>query len=267
MRCVFCADLHGVGVLFQKLEEFSFKNHIRAIILGGDLCPHAHLPLKEAVACQKEFLKGFFAAFCKKMKGLGIQLLVMMGNDDFRANMPALEKLENRGLFQLMHFRAVSLGDFAVVGYSYVPQMPFLLKDWEKLDTPESLPLTDPSRDILSAPKDHGTIQEDMDGLRGLSDPAKTIYAIHAPPYGTKLDTLYSRQHVGSKAVRDFIMRAHPPLTLHGHIHESPEVSGSWKDALGKTLCINPGCRKEDGKLCLVFFDTMDLKKASHYVL
>ena len=30
-------------------------------------------------------------------------------------------------------------------------------------------------------------------------------------------------------------------LALHGHIHEAPEVSGSYFDWIGKALCVNPG--------------------------
>jgi Icc-related predicted phosphoesterase len=30
-------------------------------------------------------------------------------------------------------------------------------------------------------------------------------------------------------------------LSLHGHIHESPEVSGRWYAKLGRTICIQPG--------------------------
>ena len=36
-------------------------------------------------------------------------------------------------------------------------------------------------------------------------------------------------------------MKNQPFLSLHGHIHESPEMSGVWKANLGKTICIQPG--------------------------
>src|SRR5574341_442866 len=41
---------------------------------------------------------------------------------------------------------------------------------------------------------------------------------------------------IGSRAVRRFIDSRQPPLTLHGHVHESPGV-----ERLGKTVCVNPG--------------------------
>jgi Icc-related predicted phosphoesterase len=41
---------------------------------------------------------------------------------------------------------------------------------------------------------------------------------------------------VGSRAIRAFIERRRPPLTLHGHVHESAGV-----DRLGGTVSVNPG--------------------------
>jgi len=56
--------------------------------------------------------------------------------------------------------------------------------------------------------------------------------------------------------VRAFIEEHQPPLTLHGHIHESPMVSGSYAERIGRTLCVNPGQSPE--RLHAVIFDTDD---------
>jgi Icc-related predicted phosphoesterase len=73
-----------------------------------------------------------------------------------------------------------------------------------------------------------------------LADP--WIFVCHAPPFATNLDRLPDLcQPIGSHAVRDFIERRRPLLSLHGHIHESPGVSGQFCDLLGDALCINPG--------------------------
>jgi Icc-related predicted phosphoesterase len=58
----------------------------------------------------------------------------------------------------------------------------------------------------------------------------------HSPPWGTRLDRLYNGTPVGSRAIRAFIERHRPPLTLHGHVHESPGV-----DRIGTTVSVNPG--------------------------
>ena len=49
---------------------------------------------------------------------------------------------------------------------------------------------------------------------------------------------------VGSKAVRDAIVRYQPMLSVHGHIHESRGVK-----KMGRTLAINPGSVYGDGVL------------------
>jgi uncharacterized protein len=88
-------------------------------------------------------------------------------------------------------------------------------------------------------------------------DMGRAIFNFHAPPYGTGLDeapaldeTLKPKkggtlvQAVGSKAVRDAILRCQPMLSVHGHIHESKGIVH-----LGRTLCLNPGSVYSDGVL------------------
>jgi uncharacterized protein len=92
-----------------------------------------------------------------------------------------------------------------------------------------------------------------------LDDPARSIFNFHVPPFGTQIDrapvldpTLkpvvkggaLMLESVGSTAVRTVIERHQPPLSLHGHIHES---RGAIK--LGTTTCINPGSEYHDGVL------------------
>ena len=64
---------------------------------------------------------------------------------------------------------------------------------------------------------------------------------MHSPPFETKLDQIVGRRFTGSRSIRRFIENTEPLLTLHGHIHEAPEISGSYLDRIGKTLYVNPG--------------------------
>jgi Icc-related predicted phosphoesterase len=99
--------------------------------------------------------------------------------------------------------------------------------------------------------------------ISGLLDPLpegrQCIMNFHCPPYGTGLDdapeldaTLKpvirggrpSIVPVGSHAVRDAIKRYQPPVSLHGHIHESRGVQ-----KIGRTLCVNPGSDYSSGVL------------------
>jgi Icc-related predicted phosphoesterase len=67
------------------------------------------------------------------------------------------------------------------------------------------------------------------------------VFVSHVPPVTTNLDATYGGFHAGSRAVRAYIEGFQPTLSLHGHIHESPQVSGSVCDRIGRTLCVNPG--------------------------
>ncbi len=90
-----------------------------------------------------------------------------------------------------------------------------------------------------------------------LKDPHNAIFNVHVPLYKSGLDEApeldkdlrpvlagQSLQPVGSKALRDAILKHQPLLGLHGHIHE-----GRGATRVGKTLCINPGSMYEQGTL------------------
>jgi len=123
------------------------------------------------------------------------------------------------------------------------------------------------TEEIRSVEKENGTISEDLNKLKVLSIPKNTIYVIHAPPFNTNLDIVTKGQHVGSKAVRKFIEGEQPLLALHGHIHESPEMSGSWNDKIKKTICINVGSSYPKDKLNCVVVDIEDLNNIKHFEL
>jgi Icc-related predicted phosphoesterase len=59
--------------------------------------------------------------------------------------------------------------------------------------------------------------------------------------------------HVGSIAVRRFVEERQPLLTLHGHVHESARLTGTWQDQIGRTHLFSAA---HDGpELSLVRFD------------
>ena len=57
--------------------------------------------------------------------------------------------------------------------------------------------------------------------MEGVSHEQITILLTHAPPYGTKTDTLPSGEHAGSTSIRKIIEEYQPTLNLCGHIPES----------------------------------------------
>jgi uncharacterized protein len=109
-----------------------------------------------------------------------------------------------------------------------------------------------------------GTIAGDLEALVGRHDVSRAVFLFHSPPHGTDLDraALDGRTvdhapvdvHVGSIAIRRFIEARQPRLTLHGHVHESARLTGSWQDRIGRTVCLSAA---HDGpELALVRFET-----------
>jgi len=89
----------------------------------------------------------------------------------------------------------------------------------------------------------HESLAAELNGLdRVLPEhPEPLLCVFHSPPYGTALDQIARGVHVGSHETRKFLERRRPLLGLHGHIHESPSVSGKFADRLGGTICVNAG--------------------------
>jgi Icc-related predicted phosphoesterase len=106
-------------------------------------------------------------------------------------------------------------------------------------------------------------------------DMSRTVFNFHAPPYGTgldeapELDASMRPTHggavmkpVGSTAVRDAILKYQPPLSVHGHIHESRGVA-----KLGRTRTVNPGSSYGDGVLQAALIDINPKHGKVKYVL
>jgi len=64
----------------------------------------------------------------------------------------------------------------------------------------------------------------------------KLILVSHDPPNSSALDKTSRGSNVGSKSVKQFILREKPILAACGHIHESPGV-----DKINSTIAVNPG--------------------------
>ena len=91
-------------------------------------------------------------------------------------------------------------------------------------------------------------------------DMQKTVYIMHMPPAGLRLGQLrYQDLDIGSVDIYEFLKEKQPLLSLHGHIHESPDTEkGSWMNQIGTTTCIQPG-QTEFGDSSMVYAE-IDLK-------
>lgn len=271
---LFVSDLHGETARYRKLFEAIRREKPEAVFIGGDILPHGWgVPVSSDPAHEDfihEFLVRNLLALRQALGKNYPRIFLIMGNDDARAEEATVLEAARLGIWDYVHQRKVGFGPFTIYGYAYVPPTPFRLKDWEKYDVSRYI---DPgavspeegwrTHAVSEDEKKYGTISADLDRLTENQDLTMAIFLFHAPPYQTRLDLSDQRNrkvdhvpldnNLGSIAIRRFIERRQPLLTLHGHIHESARLSGSWRDQLGRTLCFSAA---HDGpELALVRFD------------
>jgi Icc-related predicted phosphoesterase len=256
-RLVYTSDVHGDLELYRAAGEAALTAKADALIFGGDLCPGTpsprHIDLPQS---QPAFLLEQLAPLVEEWKSMlpTMAACVIPGNDDCGTILAALEEMENRKLLVNLHQKKVALDDFELIGLAFVPPTPFSFKDFERRDTPQSRrPEPQLARPVLATAEGfktledfdayldaQPTIEEELSRLNP-ERPGKTVAVMHSPPFETRCDVLFNGEHIGSRAIRRWIERHQPLLTLHGHIHESPKQSGSFFDRIGSTVVINPG--------------------------
>ncbi len=282
MLCFFVSDFHGRTELYTRLFEKILLEKPDAVFMGGDLLASGMFAFASSGSEHRDFINDFLATGLSDLKNkLGDEypeIFLILGNDDGRSQEDAFIELAEQGFWKYAHNKKLRLGEFSVYGYSFVPPTPFQLKDWERYDvsryiepgtiSPEEGLYTYPASD---REKKFATIAKDLDALTlGEENFDKTIFLFHTPPYQTNLDRAardgemidYAPLdvNVGSVAVRRLIEKKQPLLTLHGHVHESSRLTGSWQDKIGRTVCLTAAY---DGpRLALIKFDPHFPEKA-----
>ena len=253
MRLIFATDFHGNEFAYRALFHTAQSSEIDAIVLGGDLGPYAHFA-GSIIEAQREFAERSLAVRLREFReASAVPVFAIPGNDDCAALEPEWRRFQEEGLWHWIPDGAVPLNDdYHVAGLPYVPVTPFVMSDFDRIDVagwrpnrcPIDMMLSDGGQirlarlDELEA---RAAIAEELETLAQKSAPQKTIYVMHSPPHGTALDLMQGGRPVGSAAIRKFIERHQPPVTLHGHVHESYSRSGSVHEHIGETLALNPG--------------------------
>ncbi|MEJ2156459.1 MAG: metallophosphoesterase [Desulfobacteraceae bacterium] len=260
MRILFVADIHAHHDHLAQSIEKTIEHDVDALIIGGDIVPH-ELPNAHALGlldAQAMYIEGTLIPAFKRLKAAkAVSIYFDFGNDDFMANRPLLEPYQG-DLFHLLHLQKYAIADGVdLIGYMMVPPTPFQRKDWEKPDASD-VPYPSSSRvrlkgyatgsgqieEVVLDLDEDPTIEEDLDRLEGTIQ-RPFIFVAHCPPHDTPLDMLSSGSHVGSISIRRFIekwsRRNLLIASLHGHIHESPRVSGTTHTRINDALAVNPG--------------------------
>ena len=186
-----------------------------------------------------------------KLHGGAVPCILNGGNDDIFEIDPILE---SSPAVTFAEGKVIDLGGFTMISMGYTNPTPW-----------------DTHRE---APEDELAMRIDAIAAR-VPDMHRTIFNFHAPPYGTgldeapELDATMRPTHggavmkpVGSTAVREAILRYQPPLSVHGHIHESRGVA-----KMGRTLTVNPGSSYGDGVLQAALLDINTKNGKVKYVL
>ncbi|MBN1346818.1 MAG: metallophosphoesterase [Phycisphaerae bacterium] len=267
MIICFTTDLHGRANLYKEAAQLVAATDADLLIFGGDMYPDGDM--KDPSPMQVQFVRGWLADWIRRLRDErpDCRLATVLGNHDWLCSVEATEELEAEGLLTVLRpDRPAKFGGRKFLGYSYSPPSPFFSKDLERLDRPDDDPPLagggrwDPARQRVVEAQTPGyftslpSIQEDLAGIPPVD--GEWVFVSHSPPYDSKLDLLITGQPVGSHAIREFIERRQPYLSLHGHLHDSPYVSGRTCQRIGKTLAINPGQGTQT--LAAVTFDPDD---------
>lgn len=279
--CFFVSDLHGKSNRYEKLFAQIEEEKPESVFLGGDLLPHS-LKKEENY---NDFAVDFIFPNLRRLKQVlrdhYPHIFLILGNDDARSEEKKFKDESNRGLFYYINQKMFPLKKYPVFGYSFVPPTPFQLKDWEKYDISryvdpgcihptEGFRTTEIVEDI-----EYATIQKDLNTLTKNKDVSSAIFLFHSPPYKTFLDRadLDNKMidyvpmdvNVGSIAIKQFIEKKQPLITLHGHIHESTRLTGRWKQQSGRTISFNAA---HDGpELSIIKFDLENPGSAKRFLL
>ena len=278
MTSLFVSDLHGSTRRYDRLFESIKQVLPKNVFVCGDVFPHR--------MNSQGFIAGYLRPQVKRLQEHLREhfplIYLILGNDDPRAAEPELLELESQGLCIYCHGKRANTDRYVVIGYNYIPPTPFQLKDWERYDVSRYVDpgCTPPdegetSVDLSETERKWSTIASDLDKLTENVDLTNAILMFHSPPYDTQLDRaaldgqsfegIPLDLHVGSIAIRRFIEKRQPMLTLHGHVHESTRLTGTWRQKIGRTHCMNAA---HDGpELSVIRFKIDELESAERILI
>ena len=253
MKILATSDIHQMISKWKDLVKTCQKEKFDVVAIAGDL-----LPKDTYITGQLPFIK-HLRKYAKQIQDTGAKVIIALGNDDNQNIIPEMTKAHDEGLWYYVPEKIVEIDGYEFACMPYVPDYPFGYKYWCRGESKECLRIdpqqfTDPVvvnknnefeiiKDYPSYLKQNKTIWDSLtDTAKLVKNINKSIWLIHAPPANLNLDVCSHGAKVGSYSVLKFIKEYQPLLTIHGHIHESPEYNGhQWKHTENNTLCIQGG--------------------------
>ncbi len=283
--CLFVSDLHGQINRYDKLFHCLLEEKPSVVFLGGDLLPGIW-GMADADEVQGDFINNYLVKHLSDIRNRMAdeypEVFIILGNDDGKFEEQSIIDAADSGVWHYIHERRFAFGNFNIYGYACIPPSPIMLKDWERYDVsrhvdPGCIPPTEGYRSVpVERHKiEYETIAKDLEQLVGSDDLDRAVFLFHSPPYKTNLDraNLEGKMidnvpldvNIGSIAIQRFIKSYQPLITLHGHVHESARLTGSWQDRIGETWCFSAA---HDGpELAVVRFDLDRPEKAERQLI
>ena len=278
MKILATSDIHQMTSKWKQMVKICQKEKFDVVALAGDL-----LPKDEYIVAQLPFIK-HMRKYAQQIKNTGAKIVIVLGNDDNQNMIPEMEKANDEGLWFYIPEKVVEIDGYEFAAMPYVPDYPFGYKFWCRGEYKDNLRIDpiqhcDPVlvdennnfKTIENYPKylaEHKTIWDSLvDTAAKVKDIKKSIWLIHAPPANLFLDVCARGVRVGSNAVHEFIVKYQPFITIHGHIHESPEYNGhKWRQYEGKTMCIQGGQIGFDLHYSTIVIENGEVKEAKHSI-
>jgi Icc-related predicted phosphoesterase len=277
MKMLFTSDTHVFPGHLTRTLKAAAELRAELIVLGGDLIPDWRRTIRESIPTHRAWVEEKLLPAMQTFRHSfpDVRIFLDLGNDDLAAALPLLEARDGID-FELLHMRVTQIGpQLALVGYMAVNPTPFEIKDRERPDSRSWTGLdvegvrragkiTSSGSDLpVTLDPVSGSIEEDLEKLSEILQTSlwsshDFIFVSHCPPRKTALDVTSMHTHAGSLAIRRFIegwaatgrLRA----SFHGHIHESPMMSGRVMERFGSISAFNVG--QESRLLRALYLDT-----------
>ncbi len=280
MNMLFTSDTHVYPGHLSRTLKAAAELRPELVVLGGDLIPDWRRTIRDSIPSHRAWVEQKLLPAVQRFRQSfpEIRLFLDLGNDDLAAALPLLEVRDGIDL-ELLHMRVTRVGPgLALVGYMAVNPTPFRIKDREKPDGRSwtgldvegvrkegEVTITGRDTPVTLNPASNGSIEDDLEELSELLESPRWgsddfLFISHCPPRNTALDLTSMHTHVGSLAIRRFIERwsatGRLRATFHGHIHESPMMSGRVMQHFGSVPSFNVG--QESQLLHALLLDTDD---------
>ena len=250
MRFVYASDIHGDMNKYNKLLKICKKNNIKYLVLGGDLLSK-NAQNREPI--QREFINTKLNNYYKKLQDNNITLIGILGNDDLEiieedyykmiSKYPNIIDVDNK---------LVSIEDISFIGLNKVLDAPFKRKDHVVIEENQEMPYQKSDKIYVDKCKRIITVDEwkkerlkrpkMIECLNNLPKTNnKKIYILHDPPANVGLDWCRDGDKAGSIDIYNFLYKSNAYMSLHGHIHESYGLSGTWYSKINNTVAIQVG--------------------------